>query len=125
MGGFRKTKKHHTEREWGCLTDLKKYIENFEKKEKVKEFNGHTLTTSKGVYQLGPDGLQFYVGGIMPEIVRTLYPKVKLKPIKKKKKVDDSDEITVFGDVAPPPKKVIKRKGIKRKPKTVDKKKKK
>lgn len=42
---------------WNSLASLKGHIERNIKGEKVEQFVGHTLTTNKAIYTLGPDGL--------------------------------------------------------------------
>lgn len=51
-------KKSLAEMNWGSLSALKGYIERNIKGEKILSFEGHTLTTNKAVYMLGPDGLK-------------------------------------------------------------------
>jgi hypothetical protein len=49
--------KIHGKKKWGSLTDLKNYIKNSVKTEKVISFNGFELITDKNSYKMDYDGL--------------------------------------------------------------------
>jgi hypothetical protein len=50
--------KLHGKKNWNSLTDLKNYIRDHVKDEKVITFDGFELTTNKNCYRMDPDGVK-------------------------------------------------------------------